>query len=217
MNDFTKAINWVKTRSLILAGFIKNARFNDDGSPGVTTDINNITVVGNNRQNISCIFPYGYFSVPKDGINAVLLNTGNTGSNPLLLGVLVGFDKLPYTPKPGESGLFSDNWLLVQQNDAIRAYKIDDEEYSATLASGEWLGKYLTDILNRLDAIDEYLNTHTHAGVQTGGGISGIANPIKPDPNMGKDKASISNEEYLLNDNAKPINSSLDIDVAIDF
>lgn len=221
MSDFRKAINWVKTRSLILAGFIKNAKFNNDGNPSVTTDVNNVTVIGNNRQNVACVFPYGYFSVPKDGVNAVLLNTGDTGSNPLVLGVLVGFDNLPYTPKPGEGGLFSDNWLLVQQNDAIRAYKIDDADYNATLPSGEWLGKYLTDILNRLDAIDEYLNTHTHTGVQTGTGVSGIANPITPDPNIDKDKTSISNEEYLLNDSAKPISTSLsrefDIDAIVDY
>ncbi len=205
MSDFRKAINWVKTRSLILAGFIKNAKFNNDGNPSVTTDINNITVIGNNRQDVACVFPCGYFSVPKDGANAVLLNTGDTGSNPLLLGVVVGFNNLPYTLKPGESGLFSDNWLLVQQNDAIKAYKIDDASYGATLSSGEWVGKYLTDILKRLDAIDDYLNNHTHTGVQTGTGVSGIANPIPPDPNIDKDKTSIGKEEYLLNDNAKPI------------
>lgn len=207
MSDFKKAINWVKTRSLILAGFIRNARFNNNGNPSVTSDIHNITVIGNNRQNVACIFPYGYFSVPKNGINAVLLNTGDTGSNPLLLGVVVGFNNLPYIPKAGESGLFSDNWLLVQQNEAIRAYKIDNKEYSATLASGEWLGKYLTDILNRLDTLETYLNTHTHVGVQTGQGVSGVPNPLIPDPNISKDKASIKNEEYLLNNNAKPISS----------
>lgn len=217
MSDFRKAINWVKTRSLILAGFIKNAKFNNDGDPSVTTDVNNVTVIGNNRQNVACVFPYGYFSVPKDGVNAVLLNTGDTGSNPLVLGVLVGFDNLPYTPKPGEGGLFSDNWLLVQQNDAIRAYKIDSGEYSATLSSGEWLGKYLIDILTRLNAIDSYLNTHTHTGVQTGTGVSGTANPITPDPNIDKDKTSISNEEYLLNENAKPLNSQFDIDAVVDY
>ncbi|MCE3267803.1 MAG: hypothetical protein K0R49_55 [Burkholderiales bacterium] len=218
MNDFKKAINWVKTRSLILSGFIKNARFNNDGNPSVTTNVNNINVIGNNRQNVACVFPHGYFSVPKDGVNAVLLNTGDTGSNPLVLGVLVGFDNLPYTAKPGESGQFSDNWLLVQQNDAIRAYKLDDEEYNTTLPSGEWLGKYLTDILNRLGTIEEYLNNHTHAGVQTGSGISGAAtSPIAPDPNIDKDKTSIQNEEYLLNNSAKPISSEFDIDAIVDY
>lgn len=217
MNDFKKAITWVKTRSMILAGFIKNSQFNDDGGPAVTTDIKNITVIGNNRQNVPCIFPYGYFSVPKTGTNAILLNTGKTGGNPLLLGVMVGFYKLPYKPKSGESGLFSDNWILAQQNDAIRGYKLDDKEYRATLASGEWIGKYLTDVLNRLTVIEKYLNTHTHTGVQIGGGVSGTANPIKPDPNIDKDKTSISNEEYLLNDNAKSINSELDIDAITDF
>ncbi|MDQ5920954.1 MAG: hypothetical protein QG673_1010 [Pseudomonadota bacterium] len=205
MNDFKKAINWVKTRSWVLAGFIKNARFNNDGSPSVTADVNNVTVIGNNRQSVACLFPYGYFSVPKDGVNAVVLNTGDTGSNPLVIGVLVGFQNLPYTPQPGEGGLFSDNWLLAQQNDAIRAYKIDAATYRATLPCGEWLGKYLTDILNRLDVIEKYLNTHTHSGVETGGGISGIANPIEPDTNIAADKTSISNEEYLLNDKAKPV------------
>ncbi|MBP9741919.1 MAG: hypothetical protein KBD37_01025 [Burkholderiales bacterium] len=205
MNDFKKAISWVKTRSMVLAGFIKNAKFNNDGSSCVTADVNNITIVGNNRQNVACVFPYGYFSVPKDGTNTVVLNTGDTGSNPLMIGVLIGFDNLPYTPQAGESGLFSDNWILAQQNYAIRAYKIDDTGYRATLPCGEWLGKYLTDILTRLDSIEQYLNTHTHSGVQTGGGISGIASPIEPDPNIAQDKSSISNEEYLLNGKAKPV------------
>lgn len=216
MNDFRKAINWVKSRSLVLAGFIKNARFNNDGNPSVITDVRNVTVIGNDRQNVACIFPYGYFSVPKDGVNAILLNTGDTGSNPLLLGVLVGFDNLPYTPKPGECGLFSDNWLLMQQNDAIRAYKIDDAGCSATLASGEWLGKYLSDILSRLDSLEAYLNTHTHTGVKAGTDISGIANPITPDPNITKDKTSISNEEYLLNANAKQMTNNMDNMSAVD-
>jgi hypothetical protein len=205
MNDFKKAINWIKTRSLVLAGFIKNGKFNNSGICNVTADINNISVIGNNRQNVPCIFPYGYISVPKDGINALLLNTGDTGSNPVLLGVVVGFNDLPYTLKTGESALFSDNWLLVQQNDAIRAYKIDDKSYSATLPSGEHLGKYLIDILNRLDTIETYLNNHKHKGVKAGNDDTDKANPITPDPNISKDKISISNEEYLLNKNAKPI------------
>ncbi len=57
--------------------------------------------------------------------------------------------------------------------------------------------------------------------MQTGTGISGIANPITPDPNIDKDKTSISNEEYLLNDNAKPISTALsrefDIDAVVDY
>ncbi|MFN8770049.1 MAG: hypothetical protein ACK5Z5_02700 [Neisseriaceae bacterium] len=205
MSDFKKAINWIKTRSLVLAGYIKNARFNSSNNCCVTCDVINISVIGNNRQNVPCIFPYGYISVPKDGINGLLLNTGDTGSNPVLLGVVVGFDNLPYSLKAGESALFSDNWLLTQQNDAIRAYKIDDKSYSATLPSGEWLAKYLTDILNRLDTIETYLNNHTHKGVKAGTDDSGKASPITPDPNISKDKTSISNEEYLLNNNAKPI------------
>lgn len=209
MNEFKRSINWIKTRSIVLAGFIKNARFNTDGSAAVTADINNVLVKGNSRQNIPCVFPYGYLSVPKDGVNAIMLNTGESGSNPLLLGTIVGMNKLPYSLKSGESCQFSNNWLLVQQNEAICAYKINNAEYKATLASGEWLGKYLTDILNRLQTIEQYLNTHTHAGVQTGTGISGIAKPIAPDENIAKDKASINHEEFLLNDNAKSVTKSL--------
>lgn len=212
MSDFNKALQWIKTRSMILAGFIKNARFNIDGRPSVTADIKNITVIGNNRQNAAFVFPYGFFSVPKDGVNAIVVNPGNTGGNPLVIGVVVGFDKLPYIFKAGESGLFSDNWILAQQNEAIKAYKIDNSDYSATLPSGEWLGKYLTDILNRLDSIETYLNTHTHTGVETGSGISGIANPIASDPNIAKDKSSINNQDYLLNTNAKPTDTTAKLD-----
>jgi hypothetical protein len=203
MSDFKKAINWIKTRSLILVGYIKNGRFNSNGMCSVTCDVINISIIGNNRQDVPCIFPYGYISVAKDGVNSLLLNTGDTVSNPVLVGVVVGFKQLPYNLKAGESALYSDNWLLVQQNDAIRA----DKSYSATLPSGEWIGKYLTDIVNRLDAIEQYLNNHTHKGVKAGTDDSGKASPITPDPNISKDKTSINNEEYLLNNKAKPINN----------
>ena len=220
MNDFRRAVNWVKTRAIILAGAVKGAKFNSDGNPAVTSDINNITVVGNNRQNVIHVFPYGFMSVPKNGVNAVILNTGESGGNPLVIATIVGFDKdkLPYKLQPGDSFNFSDNWLLVQQNDAVKAYKIDDKNYSATLCSGEWLGKYLTNILNRLEAVENYLNTHTHTKVQSGTDISGIPNPIMPDPNIAKDKKSIKDEEYLINDRAKPtVTDERDIEFNTDF
>jgi len=218
MNDFRKALNWVKTRSVILAGFIKDAKFNNDGNPAVTSSVNNITVIGNNRQNVAYVMPYGFFSVPKNGVNAIIINPGDTGGNPLVIGTIVGFEDLPYTPKPGESGNFSDNWLLVYQNDAVRAYKIDDPDYAATLPSGEWLGKYLTNILNRLETVEKYLNTHTHTKVQSGTDVSGIPNPIIPDENIAKDKKSIKDEEFLLNNRAKPSGvDNKDIDFHTDF
>lgn len=202
MNSFSRLTSKIK-KSLIMAGFIKSAKLNTNGKASVTSDIKNIAVKGNNRQDVVLVMPSGYFGIPHDGTNVVLIDTGDIGANPIALGVLVPLKELPYTPKQGEAGLLSDNWMLVQQNDAIKAFKLDDKSYSATLCRGESVGKYLFDILSRLDTIDTHLNTHTHAGVTTGNGVSGIAQPILPDSNLTKDKAAIQNEEYLLNKNAK--------------
>jgi hypothetical protein len=207
-----KAVEFIKTRFMMLIGKCKNSSFNNDGSTTtITSDVNNIVVVNNNRQNVPYMFPYGFCGLPNDNATTVILNSGVYCTNPIVIGQLTAQQNLPYNLQQGESFNYSNNWMITYQNNGIMAYQIGTQ-YKATLPSGEWIGKYLADVMSLLVELIQYIATHEHvAGSLVAGNTPVTGNtaaPVEPTPdysNINDDIKSISNSEYLLNQNAKSL------------
>ncbi len=194
-------INRIKnTMSRIMAygGYVLSSAFNADPTlPAVQVEVSNIIVNGNNRSKVPVAYPYGFGAIPPPNLQILLINPGQNGQNPIIIGALdspgAGFS---YTPQPSESYNYNKNWLLTYQLGGIIAYKNNDTtSYQATLPSGEWMNKILTDIISRLGAIESFINNHEHtAGTYTapsgGGPVAGVSgmvvSPITDDPDLGK-------------------------------
>lgn len=206
-----KAVEFIKTRFMMLIGKCKNSKFNNDGSStNVTSDINNIVVVNNNRQNVPYMFPYGFCGLPNDNAATVILNSGVYCTHPIVIGQLTAQQDLPYTLQKGESFNYSNKWMFTYQNSGIMAYKIGTQ-YKATLPSGEWIGKYLTDVMTLVIELINYIANHEHAaGTLVAGNIAvtgDTGSPIEKTPDysgVSEDLNSIKKEQYLLNQNASP-------------
>ena len=197
-------------RIVAYGGYISSAIFNTDSKlPAVQAQVNNIVVNGNNRGNVPIAYPYGYGAVPPPNLQVLLINPGQNGQNPIIIGALDspgnGFS---YIPQTSESYNYSKNWLLVYRNDGIIAYKNNDTtSYQATLPSGEWMNKIFTDIITRLNAIESFNNSHTHTqGSYTapsgGGPVTGtsgsVVSPMPDDPDLSSDQTAINNSNTLI-------------------
>jgi len=186
-------------------------------SIAMTVTVNNIVVSQNQRQNAPVVAPYNEISYPHDNTTAIVSNTGTLGQSPIVLGYIQSALFTNIDLQPGETIKYSDNWLIKYGNNGITASFIQNNAYNATLPSGEWLGKFITDLINDNNVvlrnyineqINLFLTTHTHSGVQTGGGTSGTAiqtiTNITQNNSLNNDQTAINNQEYLLNNNAQP-------------
>lgn len=183
----------------------------------------NIRADGNNMTGVRMITPYGYGSYPVSGQG---LLTPLNGSNKYYacLGFLAGLpESIDYEIKDGESWVYSKNYILVVQNDAVRAYRNDDT-FSATLPNGE---SFVQMMLNRINEMEQTISTinanydelvskfndHTHivTGVESGSSTAtsdATTNTLSQTqvtvyPTLGKDKTYLSNGEALINDEGK--------------
>jgi hypothetical protein len=205
---------------------IKNSAFaevnNQNNIPqtnAIFTEVPNFYVPGYNPNDIFLTTPPGYFSVPLDNSNAIIMNVAGSNKTQVVTGIVTTIPLnnpiITDGVSPGEGGIVSTNWGLVVKNNAILGYKFDNDAYRATLNSGEWLGKFIKDLINDNNVvlrdyinnqINLFLTTHTHSGVTSGGSNTGIA--VQPVTNivqnttLNDDVTYINDENYLLNDNA---------------
>jgi len=180
----------------------------------------NLRANGYNPEQIGILSPYGQGSIPVDNIKGLVLPI--EGSNKLYynIGFLVTVPPILHDFKKGESWSNSLNYTLMYQNDGIIAYKINDSNnYKATLPNGEWVGKLVQDRINEIEAMISEINAnytallaavngHTHtyspgpgSPTETGGPSSTLSQTPLPVPStLAADTASITAEEYLIND-----------------
>lgn len=189
----------------------------------IVTEIQDMYATGYSPSQAPILYPSGYFGIPNDDTYAAAINIAGSNKSPSIIGTVPTFeiDNPIITDgiDSGEHGFKSNNWGLVAKNDALLAYKFDNDDYRATLNSGEWLGymmqNRIDEIINMIDEINaNYLSlktqfdAHVHSGVTTGSGNS--ANPTIPLTQTDLTKPStldgdtdyITNENYLLNDSA---------------
>lgn len=190
-------------RVLPYTGKSSSPTFTKDGeTPNVTLTVNNIVVENNQRQAAPVVFPSGFCSLPNDNTQMILFNSGVMGQNPIILGSITSIESdNPVTLQPGESYNYSNEWAIKYGNSAVQAYKLDTPNYLMTLPAGEWLGKFLTDIITRLTQIETYYNTHIHVAP---GGNTAVPTVLLPDDaDLTQDQTYINDGNYLLGPNAE--------------
>ncbi len=180
----------------------------------ITGTFTNIRAKGYNITNIPILSPYGQGSIPVTNLKGVLIPLDHSNKSYVNCGFHIVVPPIPYTFSTGESWSNSQNYVLAYQKNGIIGYRVSDTGYSATLPSGEWVGKLVSDLIadnnttlrNYInEQINFFLRTHVHSGVTTGVGTSGIATDIIPDITqntiLADDKESIDNQNYLINNN----------------
>ncbi len=205
---------------------IVNAAFSVfNGRQVVQAQSNNAYTTGYTINNILMTTPYGMYALPNDNTNATLIPIN--GSPKALQ--CIGFTQSlpadsPITLAQGEFTYASNNWSLNWNNDGLRANKLDNADYLATLISGEWANKIMSNLINDNNSvlrnyinntINAFLTSHVHSpGTFTAGGdpvlgVSGAATTsvtnIATSTTLSDDANYISNENDLLNDNAIPV------------
>jgi hypothetical protein len=96
-----------------------------------------------------------------------------------------------YTWNAGEHTAFSQNWYT---NTRINGCDIQQAQTAniENMVMGQSTNHVLTDIMALLVAVIDYLNTHVHSGVTTGGGVSGVVTVPAPD-----DSTVVSDQTYI--------------------
>lgn len=154
----------------------------------LTLTTNNTSVLGY-KNNVLIYQDANTFSVPAAG---TLVNLEN--ENPAY-NAATGFSNritdTNYSIQAGEWTAFSPNWYQ-----SVRVAGVEIQEANTTntenMVMGQSTNSVLSDMLELLIDIINYLDTHTHTGVTTGGGTSGI--PTSPAPN---DSQVVSDKTYI--------------------
>lgn len=195
------------------------------GRQVVTAQANNAYTTGYTINNILMTTPYGMYALPNDNTNATLIPIN--GSPKALQ--CIGFTQSLPSDSPinlvtGEFAYASNNWALVWNNDGLRANKLNNPDYLATLISGEWANKIMSDLINDNNSVlrnyinntvNAFLTSHVHSpGTFTAGGdpvlgVSGTATTsvtnITTSTTLSDDANDISAEKDLLNNHAEPV------------
>lgn len=162
--------------------------------------------------------PYGVGSIPPKGATAVIIPVEGSTKSSVVVGYLINLPTdIAHDFVDGESWLHSRNYLLGALENALQAYRHGDTDYKATLPNGEFVGNMMLNRINEIETMLQEINAnyatlkttynaHSHSGVMTGAGVSGApASQLEQTdltiaPELEKDKDSINNEEYLIND-----------------
>ncbi len=170
-----------------------------NGVSFITGTFLNVRANGYNPTNIITLSPYGQGSFPVPGIRGMLIP--DQDSNKAYYNV--GFSNtLPpgtsYTPVEGESWDFSQNYVLAYMNMGIMAYRVNDDVYHATLISGEWVNKILSDIIaDNNTTLRDYINDVI---VPAFSGLGVTIAPIPTNATLTSDNSAISSGYTLIND-----------------
>lgn len=96
-----------------------------------------------------------------------------------------------FTTSQGEWTGYSNSWYLSTRNSGVEVQQVNTTN-KENLMAGQSTNSVLSDILALLIGIINYLETHTHSGVQTGGGDTGPVVQIVPD-----DSDIVSDKTYI--------------------
>lgn len=178
----------------------------------------NVFGFGNKIDNIDMLSPYGDGCVPPKGFSGVVAPVNGSGKKLYFLGGVNAIPDIPHDPAIGESWKSSLKYVLIQQNDAVRAYRIGDEEFNATLPNGESFVEMMVNRINELQTNIDYLTNlvsqlqnHTHQILNVQGGmetknsqppIQTFSNPPTPST-LQKDEDYLTTGKALIDDLGK--------------
>lgn len=166
----------------------------------ITATFQDIRANGYNLENIIVLSPYGQGSIPVTNIRGMLVADQESNKNAYYC---VGYSNcLPpntaYSPANGESWSFSQKYVLAYQNTGIAAYRVEDNAYSATLASGEWIEKIFKDIIaDNNTTLRNYINDVI---VPAFAGLGVTIAPIPANAILTSDNSAINDGEILITD-----------------
>ena len=167
-------------------------------------------------ENVGTITPWGFGSFANPQTNMLCVPIYGTNQHTAVIGVQLVIPTIKNTLVDGEAWIHSNKYLLATQNDTVNAYRINDDDYFATLPSGQFMGAMMLNRINEMQTQINYLTTlvnqlqnHTHKviGVQGGGSTIPSQAPTetfnKPTApaTLATDKTYIQDENYLINDN----------------
>ena len=96
-----------------------------------------------------------------------------------------------YTILPGEFTSYSPNWYVSTRVAGVEVQEANTAN-KENLMAGQSTNGVLSDIMQLLVDIVNYLETHTHSGVTTGSGSSGTPVEIPPDGS-----SVVSDQSYI--------------------
>lgn len=179
----------------------------------VALSVTNVILKSYTISDCYSVYPYGQGGYPQDNTNVFLSPIQGSNKTYICLGFVNGVPtNLPYVFKQGESWGYSKRYLLSYQNDAINAYRFDDNNFTTTLPQGQFMGSMMLNRINELQEQITYLTTlvsqlqaHTHTYLNVGvptptsSPLSVFSIPTTP-TTLAKDTNLINNENYLIND-----------------
>ena len=184
----------------------------------ISLSFTNIKAVGYTLDNITICNEYGSGSYPTGQLKGILIPTADYTKSFLSIGFMQPIPPSKYTPSEGDSWKFSSKYITAQEVNGVRCYRINDDNYSATLISGEWVNKIQKDIINEIQSnlttfinnkISIAITTHVHTGGTLSGGLTGVAQTIPdvipipsytPDSSLQNDFSAINNGSTLIAD-----------------
>jgi hypothetical protein len=96
-----------------------------------------------------------------------------------------------YTISSGEFTSYSDSWYVSTRNAGVEIQQAQTANIE-NMMMGQSTNAVMLDILTYLIALYTWATTHTHSGVQTGGGISGVTVQVVPD-----DSDIVTDQTYI--------------------
>jgi hypothetical protein len=166
-----------------------------------TCTIQNTYATGYQTATVTIIAPYGCICLPNASSQALVTQLNGSSKAMIIQGFI---NQLPVNSPinivEGEFAYASDNWALVYNNDGLRANKLDNADFLATLPNGEFIGQMIQDLINdNNNVIRGWLNEHVHSN-GNGGANTGIPTiTIDTSTILTNDNTYIENENYLLN------------------
>jgi hypothetical protein len=175
-----------------------------------------ILALGNKLDSIDLLMPYGSGCLPPPNSAAVFVPIGGSSKTFKCLGFTPIVPDIPHTIMPGEYWNNSQKYILLMQNDAIRAYRNTDQEFNCTLPNGEAVVQLLLDRIDELQSMISDINSnyssllstfnaHNHPngkdGNPTGAPTTTLSQTDIPDyATLAKDKTYLTDGKALIND-----------------
>lgn len=191
---------------------------NSTGQKLVRLTVKNVFGYGNQLTEIDVINPYGVGNIPPSNVNVFLTSVGNSEKCLYSLGSVTSVPNITREPTQGESWSFSQKYVLVYQNDGLKAYRqSENPDFYCTLPNGQ---AFVQMMLNRIVELENIINSinsnyttlksafdsHRHSGIQPGGSNSGTSTvPLSqtaliPSSNLTKDQTYLSSGKALIDD-----------------
>lgn len=186
-----------------MKGIIDNASLDSGGY--VVADLTTSTIPGYNNISCSICFDPGHYAIP---LSNTLLKYDLISDSDLAIHGFYNYiadanlsissgDTVNYSATEDNSGSISYSWYQVVSNNGVYIQEANTSNKENQMM-GQSTNKVLLDIMELLEEIVTFLSTHTHSGVTTGVGISGISVLSPPSTTtITKDNTYISSNENL--------------------